>query len=247
MTWSGGIHSECPPDTLDYPNASTYFGFCKHTHAPTSATASGQYTHFAQGNFTSQGNSDGLSARAGGLDEFATQMYVREGSIIPTALAGGELALKVFPGLCPGILWRPTQFGGPRVVTCLNRSAIGGDSQCPVYGRFPCSGRVLHGGRLVNVSQSRTYDTDSQAMVIAVTLDPAPGGAAAPPAAPPVLHFMHTSQPAVRNVTVSAAGMPPVGLEDGCWWLARQGPWWVVAVNSSVAAGGGVTVSVYMW
>ena len=114
-------------------------------------------------------------------------------------------------------------------------------------GRFPCSGRVLHGGRLVNVSQSRTYDTDSQAMVIAVTLDPAPGGAAATPTAPPVLHFMHTSQPAVRNVTVSAAGMPPVGLEDGCWWLARQGPWWVVAVNSSVAAGGGVTVSVYMW
>ena len=90
MTWSGGIHSECPPDTLDYPNASTYFGFCKHTHPPSSTTASGQYTHFARGNFTVQSNNDGLSAGAGRLDEFAKQMYVREGSIIPTALARGE-------------------------------------------------------------------------------------------------------------------------------------------------------------
>jgi hypothetical protein len=101
---------------------------------------------------------------------------------------------------------------------------------------------------LVNVSQSRKYDTNSLAMVIAVTLEPAPSGAAATPDAPPMVHFMHTSQPAVRNVTVSGAeGMPPVSLEDGCWWLARQGPWWVVAVNSSVVVSGGATVSVYMW
>eukprot|EP01052_Picozoa_sp_SAG31_P023608 SAG31_NODE_1957_length_6817_cov_5.488389_6_plen_95_part_00 len=90
MTWSGGIHSECPADTLKFPNASKYFSFCKHTHPPTSATASGQYTHYARGNFTTQSNSDGLSAPAGGLDEFAKQMYVREGSIIPMALTGGE-------------------------------------------------------------------------------------------------------------------------------------------------------------
>eukprot|EP01051_Picozoa_sp_SAG22_P003416 SAG22_NODE_165_length_16780_cov_57.761525_12_plen_321_part_00 len=105
MTFSGGLHKECPPDTVEYPNASRFFGYCQ----------SKQYTAYAPStNFTGR-------HPCGESQSCAQQMYVREGSVIPTALVTSDVtALKVYPGLCPGVAWRATQFGGPRVINCQN-------------------------------------------------------------------------------------------------------------------------------
>ena len=199
MTFSGGLHKECPPDTVDYPNASRFFGYCQNK----------QYTAFAPStNFTGR--------HACGEKTCAQQMYVREGSVIPTALdassgvhAGAKdaqqdqiIAVKVYPGLCPGVAWRATQFGGPRVINCQNQTAIGGGTECPQYGRFPCEGVVVNQGAKgqINATQVRRYDEDSETMALSVALKRLQGECAT--CGKFVLHFMHTSPPAVLNCSL---------------------------------------------
>ena len=199
MTFSGGLHKECPPDTVDYPNASRFFGYCQNK----------QYTAFAPStNFTGR--------HACGEKTCAQQMYVREGSVIPTALdassgvhAGAKdaqqdqiIAVKVYPGLCPGVAWRATQFGGPRVINCQNQTAIGGGTECPQYGRFPCEGVVVNQGAKgqINATQVRLYDEDSETMALSVALKRLQGECAT--CGKFVLHFMHTSPPAVLNCSL---------------------------------------------
>ena len=242
MTWSGGIHKECPPNTVDYPNASTYFGYCKHR----------QYTEITHGCFTPQANVVGPTFRNGSLDGFAKEMYVREGAIISTRSGNDNeaIVLNVFPGLCPGVLWRATQFGGDTLKNCQNKTQIGiSDTRCPIYGRFPCSTRVGLSGtqHRFNVSQSRRYDKAQNTMAIAVTLDDAELDFGAGRGPGIIVRVMHTSPPAVANVTVATNDMPAVTLGSSCWWLARQGPWWAVVVNASVTLGNSAAVTVYMW
>lgn len=254
MTWSGGLHKECPPDTLAYPNASRHFTYCQH----------GQYTAWSPPlNFTGQ-------HQCGKSRSCATQMYVREGAVIPTTLPSSMLALKVYPGLCPGIAWRATQFGGPRVKNCQNASAIGGGSKCPQYGRFPCESIIVNGEKCaINATQVRAYDDSSETMALSVALKRLRGECQT--YGRPVLHFMHTSLPAVRNVSLERQppGDPWKGLQDipllsdapqngtgsisGGWWLAREGPWHVIAVAPPLTLKelsgrvGAARVTVRMW
>jgi hypothetical protein len=191
MTFSGGIHSEIPPDTVDFPNASQFFPYNLHK----------QYTNTAPATTFTQ-MAGPCCERCGKLvaKQCSHQMYVREGSLIPTALTNTSLALSVFPGLCPGVVWRPTQFGGPGVKNCENRTAIGGGSACPIYGRYPCSGVVVNHGAegAVNATQVRAYDEKNEAMALSVVLEKWRGECAS--CGRVQLHFMHTSVPAVLNV-----------------------------------------------
>jgi hypothetical protein len=254
MTFSGGLHKECPPDTVDHPNASRFFGYCQNK----------QYTAYAPStNFTGR-------HACGESQTCAQQMYVREGSVIPTALASATV-LKVYPGLCPGVAWRATQFGGPRVINCQNQTAIGGGTECPQYGRFPCEGVVVDQGAKgqINATQVRAYDEDSETMALSVALKRLQGECAT--CGRVLLHFMHTAPPSVLNVSLERRpngdpwkGLkaipqltpPPtnaIGPDSGGWWLAREGPWYVVAVAPPLtlkelsAPAGAARVTVRMW
>jgi hypothetical protein len=254
MTFSGGLHGECHPDTLSFPNASQYFSYCR----------TGVYAFSTNGNFAAQTQGHctpqpAESTRGGDDSPCAAEMYVREGSIVPTdaarqsSTAGVEL--KLFPGLCPAVLWRGPQFGGPRPTNCQNKTPIGGPGrQCPIYGRWPCSG-VLDTGDIekrtsVNLTQVRMYSPAAQAMAISLELR-AEGGECASSSVcgrGVVMHMMHTSQPTVLNVTIERrpngdawkgaqpvpSVAPPAVVEAmpiGGWWLAREGAWWVVVVS----------------
>ena len=88
------------------------------------------------------------------------------------------------------------------MINCQNQTAIGGGTECPQYGRFPCEGVVVNQGAKgqINATQVREYDEDSETMALSVALKRLQGECAT--CGKFVLHFMHTSPPAVLNCSL---------------------------------------------